>query len=111
GIYALSMEDPAVDQILKTYQERRDVFVNGLRGLGFDVPPPQASFYVWVPVPSGTTSEDFTALLLSKAGIVSTPGKGFGDAGEGYVRMTLTVRKERLVEAIDRIEKTGIRGS
>jgi LL-diaminopimelate aminotransferase len=111
GIYALSMEDPAVDQIRKTYQERRDVFVNGLRGLGFDVPPPQASFYVWVPVPSGTTSEDFTALLLSKAGIVSTPGKGFGDAGEGYVRMTLTVRKERLVEAIDRIEKTGIRGS
>jgi LL-diaminopimelate aminotransferase len=111
GIYALSMEDPAVDQIRKTYQERRDVFVNGLRGLGFDVSPPQASFYTWVPVPSGTTSQDFTALLLSKAAIVTTPGKGFGDAGEGYVRMTLTVRKERLAEAIDRIEKTGIRGS
>jgi LL-diaminopimelate aminotransferase len=111
GIYALSMEESAVDQIRKTYQERRDVFISGLRGLGFDVSAPQASFYTWVPVPSGTTSQDFTALLLSKAGIVSTPGKGFGDAGEGYVRMTLTVRKERLAEAIDRIEKTGIRGS
>jgi|SRR5579863_1341762 len=111
GVYALSMEESAVDQIRKTYQERRDVFVTGLRGLGFDVSAPQASFYVWVPIPRGTGSAEFTALLLAKTSIVSTPGKGFGEAGEGYIRLTLTVRKERLAEAIDRIEKAGIRGS
>jgi LL-diaminopimelate aminotransferase len=111
GVYALSLEESAVDQIRKTYQERRDGFVAGLRGLGFDLSPPQASFYVWIPTPPGTGSADFTAQLLSKTAIVSTPGSGFGASGEGYVRMTLTVRKERLAEAIDRIEKAGIRGS
>jgi LL-diaminopimelate aminotransferase len=111
AVYALSLEESAVDQIRKTYQERRDGFITGLRGLGFDVPPPQASFYVWIPVPSGIGSADFSALLLSKTAIVSTPGSGFGVSGEGYVRMALTVRKERLAEAIDRIEKAGIRGS
>ena len=110
GIAALEMEDGVVETIRKIYQERRDTLIPGLQKLGFKVTPPPASFYVWIPTPAGVASADFTALLLSKTAIVTTPGKGFGDAGEGYIRMTLTVGTERLEEALDRMEKSGIRG-
>lgn len=110
GIAALEMEETVLEVIRKIYQERRDVLIPGLQNLGFKVAPPSASFYVWIPTPAGTLSSDFTALLLSKAAIVTTPGKGFGEAGEGYIRMTLTVQKERLEEALDRMEQAGLHG-
>ncbi|HZR47697.1 MAG TPA: LL-diaminopimelate aminotransferase [Candidatus Manganitrophaceae bacterium] len=110
GIAALGLDDSVLNVIRNIYQERRDVLIPGLQKLGFKVTPPAASFYVWIPTPAGVPSSDFTALLLSKAAIVTTPGKGFGDAGEGYIRMTLTVGKERLEEALDRMEKAGIHG-
>jgi LL-diaminopimelate aminotransferase len=107
GITALESGDYLVDGLRKIYQERRDVFVPGLRQLGLDVELPAAAFYVWIGVPNGYTSASFTAHLLEKTGIVSTPGNGFGEPGEGYVRMTLTTSKERLVEALERMRKTG----
>jgi LL-diaminopimelate aminotransferase len=107
GITALGLDDAVTDGLRKIYQERRDTLVPGLQKLGLDVALPPAAFYVWVTVPKGYTSTSFTAHLLEKAGIVTTPGNGFGEPGEGYIRMTVTTTKERLAEAVERIKKAG----
>lgn len=104
GIAALESDQSCVEQMRKIYQERRDVLVSGLRAMGLDAPSPKATFYVWLPVPKGHTSQGFSSLLLERAGIVCTPGNGFGAPGEGYVRMALTVSKERFQEVIDRLK-------
>ncbi|GIW55205.1 MAG: aminotransferase [Nitrospiraceae bacterium] len=107
GITALELEDSVTDGLRKIYQERRDTLVPGLQKLGLEVENPPAAFYVWITVPNGYTSASFTAHLLEKAGIVTTPGNGFGAPGEGYIRMTLCTTKERLAEAVERIRKAG----
>jgi len=107
GITALNLDDSVTDGLRKTYQERRDTLVPGLKQLGLEVDPPPAAFYVWVTVPKGYTSTSFTAHLLEKAGIVTTPGNGFGAPGEGYIRMTVCTSKERLAEAVERIKHAG----
>jgi LL-diaminopimelate aminotransferase len=110
GITALNLSESHLEGIRSIYQSRRDAFIPQLKELGFKVETPKASFYTWVETPKGIGSTDFTKLLLEKAGIVSTPGNGFGEAGEGYIRMTLTVSTERLLEATQRIKKAGIKG-
>ncbi|HJU05774.1 MAG TPA: LL-diaminopimelate aminotransferase [Nitrospiraceae bacterium] len=107
GITALDLDDHVTDGLRKIYQERRDLLIPGLKKLGLDVDAPPAAFYVWITVPKGYTSTSFTAHLLEKAGLVTTPGNGFGQPGEGYIRMTLTTPKERLGEAVERIGKVG----
>jgi len=107
GITALGLDDSVTDSLRKIYQERRDTLVPGLKSLGLEVDPPPAAFYIWVTVPKGYTSASFTAHLLEKAGIVTTPGNGFGAPGEGYIRMTVCTSKERLAEAVERIKKAG----
>jgi LL-diaminopimelate aminotransferase len=107
GITALALDDSVTDSLRKTYQDRRDILIPGLKSLGLEVDPPPAAFYVWVTVPKGYTSTSFTAHLLEKTGIVTTPGNGFGAPGEGYIRMTLCTSKERLAEAVERIKKAG----
>jgi LL-diaminopimelate aminotransferase len=87
------------------YQRRRDVLVDGLNSIGWNIEKPKATFYVWIPVPPGYTSNELTKLLLERADIVTTPGIGFGLNGEGYIRMALTVTEERLKEAVDRIKR------
>jgi LL-diaminopimelate aminotransferase len=79
--------------------------VKGLRSAGFTVNTPVATFYVWLPVPSPYTSASLTAKLLTEAGVVVTPGNGFGEPGEGYVRLALTQDDSRLMEAADRIRR------
>ncbi len=107
GVTALGLDDAVTDGLRRVYQERRDTLVPGLKKLGLDVDPPPAAFYVWVAVPKGYTSASFTAHLLEKSGIVTTPGNGFGTPGEGYIRMTVCTPKERLAEAVQRITKAG----
>ncbi len=107
GITALGLDDAVTDGIRTIYQERRDTLIPGLKKLGLDVDAPPAAFYIWVTVPKGYTSASFTAHLLEKAGIVTTPGNGFGAPGEGYIRMTVCTTKERLAEAVERIRKAG----
>jgi len=107
GIEALEGDQKCLADMRAIYTERRDTLVDGLRKLGINVAPPRATFYIWFEVPPGYTSATFAALLLDKSGIVATPGNGFGAPGEGYVRMTLTVPKERLVEAVDRMAAAG----
>jgi LL-diaminopimelate aminotransferase len=108
GIAALTGSQQCVADNNRTWQERRDVLVDGLRSVGIRVTPPKATFYLWVPVPKGFTSQSFCVELLVKAGVVVTPGNGFGEAGEGFVRMAFTVGVERLREAVDRIRKLGL---
>jgi LL-diaminopimelate aminotransferase len=105
GITALDSDQSCVAENCRIYQERRDIVVSGLRKLGYDLEAPKATFYIWLPVPQGFDSMKFTAHLLENAGIVTVPGIGFGDPGEGYVRLALTVPKERLEEALGRIAK------
>lgn len=107
GITALGLDESVTDGIRTIYQERRDTLVPGLKQLGLEVDAPPAAFYIWVTVPKGYTSASFTAHLLEKAGIVTTPGNGFGAPGEGYIRMTVCTTKERLAEAVERIKKAG----
>lgn len=107
GITALESDDRLTAGLRTIYQERRDVLVAGLKNLGLEFETPSATFYVWIEVPQGYTSASFTAHLLEKAGIVTTPGNGFGAPGEGYIRMALTTTKERLAEAVDRLKHIG----
>jgi LL-diaminopimelate aminotransferase len=105
GIEALNHLDTPLPEIIQIYERRRDVMVNGLREIGLEVDPPKATFYLWIQIPRGYTSARFASLLLEQGGIVATPGNGFGEAGEGYIRMALTVNETRLKEAIERLKK------
>lgn len=106
GIEALQKGDQAVAQMRALYQERRDAFVQGLHQIGWNVPSPKATFYVWAPIPKAFKDSMETAkAFLEKADIVATPGVGFGAHGEGFIRMTLTVEKEKLLHAVDRLKK------
>ncbi len=105
GIEALHHFDTPIPNIIRIYEGRRDVMVKGLREMGLEVDLPRATFYLWIRVPRGYTSAQFATLLIEQAGIVATPGNGFGEAGEGYIRMTLTVGESRLKEAIERLKK------
>lgn len=111
GIAALSGPQQCVADNCRIWQERRDVLIAALRDMGFAVASPKASFYAWVPVPRGFTSSSFCVELLVKAGVVVTPGNGFGAAGEGFVRAAFTVNVDRIREAMERVRKLGIRGS
>jgi LL-diaminopimelate aminotransferase len=86
------------------YKERRDLMVGALRSIGLACDAPRATFYVWAEVPRGYTSVSFTERVLKEAGVVITPGSGFGKGGEGFVRFSLTVSSERLKEAVERIK-------
>ena len=105
GIAALEADQSCVAEMQKIYQDRRDALIGGLREIGLNPEMPKATFYVWCPIPAKYKSKEFTALLLREAGIVTTPGSGFGEPGEGYIRLALTVSKERIEEAIQRIRK------
>ncbi|MDD5671580.1 MAG: LL-diaminopimelate aminotransferase, partial [Candidatus Omnitrophica bacterium] len=92
--------------ILKIYQKRRDLFVNGLKKMGWEVQAPKATFYCWISVPSGYTSSELVMKFLDTMNIIITPGNGFGMNGEGYFRVSLTVPEARLEEALKRIEQS-----
>ncbi|MDD5504688.1 MAG: LL-diaminopimelate aminotransferase [Candidatus Omnitrophica bacterium] len=105
GIMALETGQEHIDELNRVYQRRRDILVDGLNSLGWKVEKPKATFYVWIPVPPGYTSNELTKSLLQRADIVTTPGIGFGPNGEGFIRMALTVSEDRLKEAVDRIKR------
>jgi LL-diaminopimelate aminotransferase len=103
AVSALESDQEHVRSMSRLYQERRDVLVDGLNGLGWKVQKPRATFYIWAPIPRGRKSIDFAADVLARADIVITPGVGFGASGEGYVRFALTVDKARMKEAVTRL--------
>ncbi len=108
GITAMLGDQSLLNDMRNTYQERRDLLVAGLKEVGFEVAVPKATFYLWIKVPEGFTSSDCTAHLLTNAGIVTTPGNGFGSSGEGFIRMALTIGKERIAEVVERLKKLNL---
>jgi alanine-synthesizing transaminase len=108
GIKALRGPKDCVKKVVKTYKKRRDLFVEGLNKLGWKVKKPKATFYIWAHIPlkySALTSLEFAELLMKEAGIVVSPGTGFGEYGEGYIRFALVNDIDRLKEALKRIKK------
>ncbi len=105
GIAALREGKACVEQNNKIYSERAQVFVDGLKSLGWKVDKPKATFYVWAKIPKKANSSiEFAQLLLDRANIVATPGVGMGKYGEGFVRFAMTVDKEKLKEAVERMK-------
>jgi LL-diaminopimelate aminotransferase len=90
------------------YKERRDAFLAGMRRLGWEVPTPEATFYVWIPCPKNYTSIELCSRLLDDADVVTTPGLGFGRTADGYIRAAMTVETPRLIEAVERIGKLAL---
>ncbi|WP_141431377.1 pyridoxal phosphate-dependent aminotransferase [Bacillus sp. 03113] len=101
---ALTESQACVKELNDLYESRRNVFIKGLQDIGWKVKAPQGSFFAWLKVPDGFTSEQFSDYLLEKAHIVVAPGVGFGQFGEGYVRVGLLTSEDRLVEAVDRMK-------
>ncbi|OGC22039.1 LL-diaminopimelate aminotransferase [candidate division WOR-1 bacterium RIFOXYC2_FULL_37_10] len=105
AIEALTASQETVSKNNKVFEERRNILFEGLLSLGFNFPKPKATFYMWVPVPTGETSASFAQKLLEKCGILVVPGNGYGAEGEGYVRFAITIPKARIEEAIVRMKK------
>jgi LL-diaminopimelate aminotransferase len=108
GRVALDDYQSLAPPIRALYKERRDAFVSALRQIGWDVPTPQATFYVWIPCPGGHSSAALCTRLLEEADVVTTPGIGFGRTADGYLRAALTVETPRLLEAVERIGKLNL---
>jgi len=108
AVRALRGPQDCVQKTVEVYRKRRDVFVGGLQAIGWEMPMPKATFYVWAKIPlkfSALTSLEFATLLMQETGVVVAPGSGFGEYGEGCVRFALVESEPRLREAVRRIER------
>jgi len=108
AVKALTGPQDYVTWAVNTYHQRRNVFLDGLKRIGWDVPMPKGTFYVWAKIPlkfSALTSLEFATLLVQEAGVVAAPGSGFGEYGEGYIRFALVEPEARLREAVKRIAR------
>ena len=105
GIQALQKEAPFIEKMIELYGKRRALVLKTLKKIGIDFNPPRGTFYLWVPVPKGMTSLEFTNRLFDKTAVVVASGTAYGQYGEGFVRISLTVPDKRLEEAMERIEK------
>lgn len=106
---ALQLPDIYVKQVQDRYRQRRDFVIKGLAELGWNFSPSKATMYLWVPCPIGMSSTDFALKVLETTGVVVTPGNAFGEAGEGYVRVSLIADCDRLGEALCRLKQAGFR--
>jgi len=106
--YALNGDQSCVEELRNIYESRRNVLVEEARRIGWNVKAPKGSFFAWLPVPEGFTSQEFSDYLLDKADVAVASGNGFGEHGEGYIRVGLLVEEDRLREALRRIEALGI---
>jgi len=103
GVEALERGEPAIEEIRALYQRRRDILAEGLEQAGFKFQKPKATFYFWVKTPKGISSEEMVAILLEQAGIIASPGSGYGPEGEGYIRLAIVSDESRLGEAKKRL--------
>ena len=109
GIEALSLSKDWINQNNDIYKKRRDKVVSTLNEIGLDANAPKATLYIWTKVPEGFTSSSFTEKLLEEANVVVTPGNGYGKAGEGYVRLSLTIPDEQIDEGLNRLSKLNLK--
>ncbi|MDL4841097.1 pyridoxal phosphate-dependent aminotransferase [Aquibacillus rhizosphaerae] len=102
---ALTEDQKAAQELVSVYERRRDIFVGKLREIGWEIDSPKGTFFVWLPVPDGYSSNQFSDLLLEQAHVAVAPGNGFGETGEGYIRVGLLDDENRLIEAVERIDR------
>ena len=105
AITALRYEDGNIERMLSIYARRRKLVLETFEKIGLPFAPQKGTFYLWIPVPKGMTSIDFTTALFEKAAVVVAAGTAYGQHGEGYIRISLTVPDRRLEEAVERIQK------
>ena len=107
GIIAL--ENPYLTRkTVELYQKRRDVLVQSLKRIGWEVSPPRATLYIWAPLPEKFKkmgSMKFSLMLLKKGDVALSPGIGYGKYGEGYVRFALVENEQRIRQAVRGIKK------
>ena len=103
GIEAMALSQDDIDARNRVYERRRDRVVQTLQAVGLDAIPPRASLYVWTRIPQGFSSAEFTAKLLEEANIVVTPGNGYGQYGEGYIRLSLTIGDDDMERGLERL--------
>lgn len=108
AITALLEDQSCVSELVDTYESRRNILVGGLKEIGWEVESPAGSFFAWLKVPNSFTSVEFSQKLLHEAHVVVAPGIGFGEYGEGYVRVGLLADESRLKEAVERIKRLDI---
>jgi LL-diaminopimelate aminotransferase len=108
AIAALDGPQDVIERHNRVYQARRDKLVPVLRQMGLEVDPPKASLYVWAKLPPGVKSGEFATRLIEAANVVVTPGRGYGEAGEGYIRCSLTVADDALDRALQRLAKVKV---
>lgn len=109
GIAALTGPQDCVARTAAAYEKRRDVLLDGLKQIGWDIKKPKATMFVWAPIPAGFENcVQFTFELMEKTGVIVVPGTSFGQAGEGHVRMALVQDEEDILFAIEQIKKSGI---
>jgi alanine-synthesizing transaminase len=103
GIVALEADQKCVADIVEVHRKRRDVLVDGLNKVGWSVPKPKGTMFVWAPIPEAFRnlgSLEFSKLLIQEAGVAVSPGIGFGEYGEGYVRFALVENEQRIRQAL-----------
>jgi len=105
SVRALTDSQDCVRDLVKVYENRRNALFSSLDKIGWKAVPSQGSFFAWLPVPVDMSSADFADFLLEKAHVVVAPGIGFGQSGEGYVRVALLTSEQRLTEAVERIAR------
>jgi alanine-synthesizing transaminase len=105
---ALNGPDDCVQEMRDTYRRRRDVLVESFSRAGWTVPAPRASMFAWAPIPEPfhtLGSVDFAKLLVEKAEVAVSPGTGFGERGEGFVRIALVENEQRIRQAARNIRR------
>ena len=105
---ALTASQDCVKDLVNTYESRRNALFNALHQIGWEAKPSKGSFFAWLPVPKNYTSSSLADLILREAKVVVAPGLGFGQHGEGYVRVGLLSTEQRLEEAVERIGKLNL---
>jgi LL-diaminopimelate aminotransferase len=109
AIAALTGPQESVMKTCLTYQRRRDILIDGLSRIGWQIDKPEATMFVWAKIPSRyESSVEFTFELLERTGVIVVPGSSFGEKGEGYVRLALVQPEEKIIKAIELINKSGM---
>lgn len=104
ALHLFCQDASIIRPVVDTYQRRRDFVVHALRQAGIQVEAPKGTLYVWAPIPDGfANSQEFATFLLERAHVAVTPGGGYGPAGEGYFRISLTYPDAVMSEAMERI--------
>lgn len=105
AVEALTGDQSCVTEQVTIYENRRNTLIKACKEAGWSVTAPKGSFFAWLPVPKGFTSQEFADLLLEKADVAVAAGNGFGEYGEGYIRVGLLVDENQMIEAVKRIKR------